>query len=51
MRVSYQRGYLRSVKRKNGGGCWEFMCLMYTYGQQQEGPCKKAPGRISLRQK
>src|SRR6185369_15951846 len=25
MRVSYQRGYLRSVKRKNGSSCWEFM--------------------------
>lgn len=25
MRVSYQRGYLRSVKRKNGTSCWEFM--------------------------
>jgi integrase len=25
MRVSYQRGYLRSVKRKNGSTCWEFM--------------------------
>jgi len=25
MRVSYQRGYLRCVKRKNGSSCWEFM--------------------------
>ncbi len=25
MRVCYQRGYLRSVKRRNGSSCWEFM--------------------------
>jgi hypothetical protein len=25
MRVRYQRGYLRSVKRMNGNTCWEFM--------------------------
>ncbi len=25
MRVGYQRGYLRCVKRKNGSSCWKFM--------------------------
>ena len=25
MRVTYQRGHLRCVKRKNGSSCWEFM--------------------------
>jgi hypothetical protein len=25
MRVRYQHGYLRTVKRKNGSSCWEFM--------------------------
>jgi integrase len=25
MRVRYQRGYLRSMKRQNGSSCWEFM--------------------------